>query len=348
MKNRDLILMIAAIILFAAVICFVVYIIFFNDRGDSGNFSGQATSTAKESPYKSRLTGLSVEKEEYVSPKIIGIMIDNNPEAYPQSGLNEAAVVYEAPVEGGISRFLAIYPEYANVEKVGPVRSARPYYIDWIQEYGTALYMHCGGSQEGLTEIKVRGIFDANEFFRGSYYWRENLRSAPYNLYTSSEKWQKYFIDYGEAQEYPDWQMWNFGEISTATDTENISSFDIEYIKRFAVGWQYISASGTYQRKLNGETFLDDKNVPISASNIIVQFASVRVIDEIGRRKITSVGEGEARLFRDGLMFRGVWKKETESGRTRFYTREGKEMVLTPGRTWIMVVPEKSVLNVSN
>lgn len=348
MKNRDLILMIAAATLFVAVICLLVYIIFFNDCDNNDGVNGQATSTVRENLYISRLTGLAVEKEEHVSPKIIGVMIDNNPDAYPLSGLNEAAVVYEAPVEGGISRFMAIYPAYAETEKVGPVRSARPYYLDWAQEYGDALYMHCGGSQEGLSEIKKRKIFDANEFYRGPYYWRDYARIAPYNLFTNGEKWRKYLTDYGSERQYSEWSMWNFSGITPATGTEKISAFNAEYLKRFIVGWQYNQASGTYERKLNGEIFLDDKNVPITASNIIVQFASVSVIDEVGRRKILSVGEGEARVFRDGLMVRSVWKKETQSDRTRFYDRDGAEIRLTPGRTWIMVVPEKAVFTVSN
>ncbi len=347
MKNRDLILMISAITLFVAVICVIFYVIFFINH-DNNEANVVPSETAKENPYKSRLTGLPVEKEEYVSPKIVGVMIDNNPDAYPLSGLNEAPVVYEAPVEGGISRFMAIYPEYTEAEKVGPVRSARPYYLDWVQEYGDALYMHCGGSQEGLSEIKQRQIFDANEFFRGPYFWRDITRYAPYNLFTSSEKWNEYFIDYGTERAYPEWPIWNFSDIIPATGTENISSFDVEYIKRFVVGWQYNQASGTYERKLNGELFLDSNNASIIASNIIVQFATVTVIDAVGRRKIATIGEGESRLFRDGLMIRSVWKKDTLTDRTRYFDRDGAEINLKPGKTWIMIVPEKSVFTVSN
>lgn len=328
------------------VLSLTIYVLFIRQNG-SPNQSDTVTSTTETNRFISKLTGLPVKEESEISPRIAAIMVDNNPDSYPIAGINEASVVYEAPVEGGITRFLAFFPEKSAVEKVGPVRSARPYYLDWASEYGDSLYMHCGGSAEGLNEIDERDIFDANEFTKTPYFWRDKNRSAPYNLYTSSERWQKYFIDYSSDRPAKDWSGWSFGNLQSTT-TEAAREFSVEYLKKFVVGWRYNTSTDNYTRLLNGEEFLDDKNNQIIADNIIVQFASVSVIDEVGRRKIVTIGEGDARVMREGYLIRGTWKKEKSDSRTRFYDQDNQEIILTPGRTWVMVVSKNTALTIAN
>ena len=106
------------------------------------------------------LDGVCVETEEQVNPRLVAVMIENHPDSRPQSGLYQASVVYEAPVEGNYSRFLAIFPSGVEVKKAGPVRSVRPYYLDWVREYGDPLYMHVGGSPEALVKIDNFNIND--------------------------------------------------------------------------------------------------------------------------------------------------------------------------------------------
>lgn len=347
-NKRNLILLIVSACLLFAVVIVAVYVLFLRDTSSAKTISQNSTTTNTPETfiYFSKLTGSGVREEYEVSPRTIAVMIDNNPDAYPLYGLNDAAVVYEAPVEGGITRFMAIYSASSTVEQVGPVRSARPYYLDWASEYGDALYMHCGGSSDGLKEIKTMNIFDANEFFRGPYFWRDKARVAPYNLFTSSEDWQKYLVDYGSNRAAKDWTGWKFGDM--ATNTENVAKFSLEYIKRFTVGWQFSVSSTKYERLLNDELFLDNKNQPITADNIIVQFASVSVLDEVGRRKIVTVGSGEARVFRGGQMIRATWKKESKDLRTIFLDETGNEISLVAGRTWVMVAPLGTMLTISN
>ncbi|MFA5127400.1 MAG: DUF3048 domain-containing protein [Patescibacteria group bacterium] len=347
-NRRNLALLIVSACLLVVAIFAVVYIIFLRNRS-TAEITGvkpNSVNIIEECKNFSKLTGLCVANAELVSPPIIAVMIENIPDAYPLHGLNDASIVYEAPVEGGITRFMAIYSASSTVVKAGPVRSARPYYLDWASEYGDALYMHCGGSPDGLDEIADRNIFDANEFYRGSYFWRDSARIAPHNLFTSSENWQRYLSVYGGKRTARDWTGFKFGDI--ATNTESVAKFNLEYIKRFVIGWQYSSPSTTYERLLNDELFLDDKNQPITADNIIVQFASVSVLDEVGRRKIVTVGSGDARVFRNGQMIRATWKKESENSRTRYFDMNGAEIAFTPGRTWIMVAPLNTPLTIGN
>lgn len=347
-NRRNLVLLIVSACLLVAAIFVVVYVIFIRNRNTTEiiNKNSDGTSVVEECVNFSKLTGLCVASADLVSPPIVAVMIENIPDAFPLYGLSGASIVYEAPVEGGLTRFMAIYSASSTVEKAGPVRSARPYYLDWAAEYGDALYMHCGGSPDGLDDIADRNIFDANEFYRGSYFWRDSARIAPHNLFTSSENWQKYLSVYGGKRTAGDWVGFKFGPI--ATNTESVAKFNLEYIKRFVVGWQYNVSSSTYERLLNDELFLDDKNQPITADNIVVQFASVSVLDEVGRRKIVTVGSGDARVFRNGQMIRATWKKENEDARTKFFDASDHEISFAPGRTWIMAAPLNTPLTIGN
>ncbi len=182
----------------AAILC---YYFCFNQEGTTWIAGPDKDSFLKTTQFThwSKLNGIGVEKIEDESPKVAGIMLDGHFDALPIKGVNEAAIIYEAPMEGVTTRFLAIYPAGQNIAEVGPVRSARPYFLDWLAEYGDALYMHCGGSPEALDLIQERKIFDANEFYWGGYYWRDHSRTAPYNLFTASRQWNSIFEKYGEV-----------------------------------------------------------------------------------------------------------------------------------------------------
>lgn len=332
-------------LLFLAILFYFAHINNISVQFDEKNLSG--VQRQPEFIYFSRLTGVGVINKEEETPRITAVMINNNPEGYPIIGINEASVVYEVPVEGNITRFMAIFSENSLAEKVGPVRSARSYYLDWLQEYGDAMYMHCGGSQESLTLIKKRKIFDADEFSRTKYFWRDKTRLAPHNLYTSAENWKNYFEDYGGNREFKDWTGWKFGDLS-ATNTENIDFVSVGYGKYFNIGWRFDEDKDNYVRQINEEIFLDQNNQTVTTTNLIIQFASIRIVDELGRREIETIGQGEARVFRNGMMVRGKWKKETLDSRTLFFDEEDNEIKLAPGKIWLMIVPLKTNITVSN
>lgn len=348
MVNRDKILLAVSVALFLASAA-LVYLVFCLEKNQSsvGPKSGVSSTTEKTYIYFSHLTGRGVDEQSAEIPRVVAVMINNSFDSYPLIGLNDASVVYEVPVEGMGTRFMALFGENDISEKVGPVRSARPYYLDWVKEYGDTLYMHCGGSADGLSEIKKQGIFDADEFFRTAYFWRDHTRIAPHNLYTSSSKWLKYFSVYGPKREFPDWEGWNFGVLNS-TGTESVFSFSVNYSRDFVVGWRYNPEKKNYERILNDEMFADEKNNIITAENVIIQLTSISVLDEVGRKKIQTVGSGEARVYRDGIMVRATWKKENPSARTRFYDKDDVEITLTPGRTWVMIAPLKTTITSSN
>ena len=132
----------------------------------------------------SPLSGLQVSPELAIRP-VTGIMIENSVDARPQSGIQDAGVVFEAIAEGGITRFMTLYQE-AMPQHIGPVRSLRPYYIDWASAFDASV-AHVGGSPDALAQIRSSGK-DLDQFFNAGSYWRDNSRPSPHNVYTSFEK----------------------------------------------------------------------------------------------------------------------------------------------------------------
>src|SRR3989338_917408 len=123
------------------------------------------------------------------------VVIENSVDAWPLSGIGAANLVWEAPAEAGIPRLLAVFADGSDVKEIGPVRSARPYFVDWTEEFH-GLFGHVGGSPEALALLPSRDVFDVNEFSRGQFFWRSRARSAPHNVYTSSQKLQEVITRY--------------------------------------------------------------------------------------------------------------------------------------------------------
>jgi hypothetical protein len=267
------------------------------------------------------------------------VTVENMIEARPLSGLAAAALVIEAPVEGGITRFLAVYPAAAAVGKIGPVRSARPYFVDWSREFG-ALYAHVGGSPDALKTLNTAPVRSLNQFYWGKYFWRDSDRKMPHNVYTSVELLAggaaaRYG---GQAPSLP--QPWKFKD-EAALEDRPASSPDIvvDYsTPTYRVTWKYDRVRNIYRRYQNEDPQRDDAGQAIQAKNVIVQFTKVVVLDEIGRRSIQTAGQGPALVAVDGRTAAATWKGPVD-GRTRYYNEQGAEAEFNAGPTWIEVVP---------
>jgi len=300
------------------------------------------------------LDGVCVVSEAEVNPLLTSVMIENHTESRPQSGLADASVVYEAPVEGQISRFLAIYPLGVEVDQVGPVRSARPYYLDWAREYGEPMYMHVGGSPQALSLIKQYGMYDRDEMVYGANnFWRSGNRYAPHNVYTSSELWQKAH-DGRDWEAAPTYDGWQFGDMGLCfLEDEEKREYDCaeEIVASFnppayEAVWKYNKQSMKYERYQMGKLHKDADGEKIVADTVIVQRVETVVLDNEGRLGMTTVGEGEAIVFRDGYRIDGTWKKEGGTSRTEWVGVDGKNIRLKSGKIWVEVVNQHGAVEV--
>jgi len=271
---------------------------------------------------------------------LYAVVIDNNISARPLSGLAKASLVYEAPVEGGITRLLAIFDAGRDIREIGPIRSARPYFIDLAGEFG-ALFTHVGGSPAAMERLKAgaAGIVNLDLYYTGSFYWRDSKRSAPHNVYTSS----KFLADAAEVHKlgvplYDSWQFKSDAALEYRPEKNEITVAAVQ--SEYTVRWVYNKAHNSYFR-YHGEKLERGKDGGIvSAKNVVVLKTDIEIIDAITRREIRTTGEGEATVFRGGAATVARWKKADVGSRLKFYDESGAEIAFNAGPTWIEIVPK--------
>ena len=277
----------------------------------------------------------------------IAVMVDNNSAAV-QMGLDRADVVIEALVEGGITRFLAVFhsQEAARIE---PVRSARTPFLRWALEYD-ALFVHVGSSEEtgdadaarqirewGVSDLDYQGTNPVAEAFA-----RDSSREAPHNVYTSTANLRRA----AERRSYnrgPRFQPWTFELKPPASSVARPSATRLTVgfgtLSPFTASWTWDPATRLYRRSQYGAAHLDAvTNQQLTAANVIVQYARSYVADSVGHVLIDNVGQGRAQLFMDGTGIEATWRKADNESRTRFYSPTGLEIGFRPGATWIEVV----------
>lgn len=303
--------------------------------------SDTALVAAAKQTFAHPLTGLSM-TEPILLPQVFGVMIDNHESARPQSGIDEAFLVIEAPVEAGIPRFLAFFTDdQKDVEKIGPVRSARPYFLDWNAEFD-ALYVHVGGSNEALAKISSGDTFDLNQFWHDDFFWRSENRLAPYNVFTSTTL-LKAFVEKRQDDE----KAREFLYAPTLFGTATAESFEPQevtlhfYPSDDPVRWRFNTASHRYERFHGSVAHRVSNGTQLQADTILIIVTDMRILDSVGRRSIQTTGKGKAWLLQNGHSLEGEWVKLSASERLRFVDNEGKEVPITPGVTWIEVLPSE-------
>lgn len=338
MKNhpRTVVLIIIGLAVIGAIIAGIA--VFGGDSSDTNtnttttNSSRNTTSEGKKATRK--IDGAAIESgRENFFP--VALMVENLVASRPQSGLDHANLVYEVLVEGGITRFMAVYASGDQIEKIGPVRSARTYYLDWAKELG-ALYGHIGGSPEALQLIPQYEVIDLNQFYNSQYYWREKTRPAPHNLYTSSELLSRAVRD-KNLPETGDYTSWDYSLKDQGAATAKKVTIDFSNFN-YQVEYRYAQDKNQYERYLAGQPHTMDNGTAITAKNVIVQFVKTRLAGE-GRLNIETIGEGEARIYRNGEEVLGTWKKTARDERTMYYDASGDAISFVPGTTWVAVVP---------
>lgn len=294
--------------------------------------------------YRRILDGVCVPSPDQMNPRLIAVMVENHFDSWPQSGVADAGIVYEAPVEGNISRFMLLYTADQDVSKVGPVRSARAYYLDWLREYGTPLYIHVGGSPDALARIAREDINDLNEFSRGWYYWRDNARYAPHNVYTSSELWQDALAVYSDNYTTSSYTGWQFGDVEPCTE-QCTTELEIVYSgNTYTAGWTYNTTTERYARSQAGSADLDADATQVVADTVIVQYIDTTVLDGVGRLGMETIGSGRSIVFQKGHAIVGEWRKESLTDRTKFFDEGGVEVMFNPGKIWVQVINRDAVM----
>jgi hypothetical protein len=266
----------------------------------------------------------------------LAIMIENHNQARPQTGMHEAELVYEIPVEGGITRFMALYYHVPSV--VGPVRSCREYFVDRALEVN-ALYVHCGGSPNGYRYIGDQKVFSIDEISNGTPFFRDNSRKAPHNLYAKPQKVIE-VMNQRHPMELPYQRLpLLYGPVPTA-GTIACRGLAIRYHGNYTASYKMNAHTGRYDRYMNGTQQVDRVTLqPVSPGTVLLQLANMRVIDEKGRQEISFLGEGRGLVLYGGTARPVIWKKTAPREFTRFYDETGKPFVFSnKSPVWVQVI----------
>lgn len=322
-----------AVLALVVLVIFLVYYFLTNKDYRSRALKGQTK-------LERQLDGVKVKKEE-TNLHVAAVIIENLVDIRPQAGLQSAGVVYEALAEGGITRLLALFAGH-KTDLLGPVRSMRPYYLEWCAEY-EALCTHVGGSPQALEAISGLGIKDLNAMYESGYFWRDNSAPAPHNLFTKTDLLELALRDKKLDKEEPSYTSWKFVDNAKS----EARPMEEKFVKAefsgadYVVEYKYDREKNTYLR-FNGGVEHKDRNTDkqIEVKNVMIIKALVQTTgDDKGRIELSVTGEGRAYMFSNGQAYEGKWSKKDRDSRTYFYHDDGKEHEFVRGNTWVEVIP---------
>jgi hypothetical protein len=323
----------------AAVLVVLVSVAFFVTRNDD---------TGDEAPRSEDETlPLLGTRGDVPDRPALAVKIENTERGRPQTGLTQADVVYEEMVEGGLTRLLAVY-QSQDPDTVGPVRSARSTDIGLLAELGRPLFAWSGANPTFAAAVRAADIVDVGAEAAPDAYRRSDDRQAPYNLYASPDELRA-AGEQADPDLGPPPALFRYrpeGAPLEAGDAEPVSGYATDGAAGLAttIGWRWDERSGTWLRTQDGTPHVDTDGTQVGAANVVIRFTAYGdsgVRDSAGAvvPEAETVGDGDAWLLTDGQVQRGRWAKPDAEGATTFTSSDGSPLRLTPGRTWIEVLP---------
>lgn len=326
-----------------------------NESGNtsSNNASGEKPSIQEtEATYPAPLDGAMTDLDSS-NRHPLAIIVENHTDARPQSGLNKASVVYEAVAEGGITRFMAIFGTN-QADKVGPVRSARTFFVDYAHGYN-AYFAHVGGSIDGLDKINSDKILDLDQSGNSAPFWREQTSglASEHTVYTSTSKLYEQASKNGYTAAN-NFNVYKFKDEPTETEKAALpesQKVSVNYSNSsYDVYFQYDKSTNSYKRFLAGKSHIDAVSKDqINPKNVVVMTVANKIITNrynTAVSQMTTVGSGKAKIFFDGKTISGTWKKASAADREMFYDEAGNEVIFNRGQFWISIVPADSSVSV--
>jgi len=317
-------------------------------------------------------------RDKWEKRRPLGVMIENHVEARPQSGLSSADIVYEAVAEGGITRFMTVF-YCRDAATVGPVRSARIYFVKTIQEYSNyPLYAHVGGANcdkesgsgcangakaDALGTISKLGWSSYNDLNQFSVpfpnFWRDYERLpnvvTEHTVYTSTAKLWTYAKEKRKLsnvdEEGVSWDKtfskWKFQDDATVDKRGSVVKISFSFWSNlksdFAVDWNYDKNTNTYSRVNGGKPHLDkNNNKQLTAKDVVVVFADESSANDDypgGHILYDLIGSGDGLVFQNGNAIKATWKKADEETRMRFYDENSKEIEIVRGKVFVEILP---------
>ncbi len=318
------------------------------------------------SPEQQRIEEMSERFSDPQLPGAFSVFIANNPGARPQDGLQYADVVWEFELEGGITRYLAIFYSLP-AEKIGPIRSARLYMVEAARGYDIPLF-HAGGNLDALDALDSLGVKSMCDIYSaGGFAWRSDERSAPENLYIGTEQLQQAAEYRGFANTPPnsgfpaDWAE----EVEETyplpheegiwEKSKDVNSFTLTYANydNYHYSTSYHYKENTYQKYINEGPLRTADDADVIADNILVVEAPGEMTKPPGewdwQLDVDITGSGKAWIFSGGRMLQGQWSKEAPEEQIVFTTNDAEKTIqIPPGVTWINHITSREQLSIAD
>ena len=285
--------------------------------------------------------------DEDSNERPLAVMIDTNIGDAKHAGLQDSFVNYEIIVEGGLTRIMAIFKD-KEVGIIGPVRSARNYFIDYALEYD-AVYAHFGWSPNAEADIKELQVENINGMVDTDPYMRDRNLPSPHNVFTSTKKLKSMLEKKQYATTTSNWKVFSYSipEVDlTSVDSTGVATANkvsLTYSGTETRNYTYDSTNQYYLRFKNGAEHIDRKSESqLHYKNIIIMKVENKTIDKEGRQELKTTGTGEGYYITDGYVLPIKWSKETRSSKTVYTYKNGSEVILNDGNTFIQIVPTSS------
>jgi len=291
--------------------------------------------------------------DEDSNKRPIAVMIDNNVGYSSQVGLQDAFVTYEAIVEGGLTRMMAIFKD-KNTTLIGPVRSSRHYFLDYALEYDS-IYAHYGWSTFAENDIKSLRVNNINGLYVDSAYWRDRKIAAPHNVFTNIETLYKSAENLGYQTTTDEWEALPITSDTVdltkiknknCTDTDcntglvQANKVTIPYSNSQTRSYAYDNERKVYLRYMNHNAHIDrDSKEQYHYKNIIIIKVRNKTLDSYGRQDLDTTGTKEAYYITNGYAIPITAKKDSRSGKTIYNYMDGSEVRLNDGNTFIQIEP---------
>lgn len=266
----------------------------------------------------------------------LAVKVENISEARPQAGLNEADIVYEQPVEGGITRFVAVY-QCEDAGRIGPIRSARLVDADILRQFGSPLFVFAGAVSQVVGAVEESGAVSIPYTGPSDFFEEDPNRSKPHHVFSSTER--LYRDASGGAPE----SVFSF-DPDRPTNEKRARLLHLDFSPFANVFWKFSPKNRVWLRSHDEAPHTLEDGSQVSAVNVVVQVVKVRpgqIVDAAGNPspEIDAIGSGKAYVFRNGRVIEGRWMREGRDDVTQFVDPAGDEIALAPGRTWVELFP---------
>jgi hypothetical protein len=300
--------------------------------GGGGDKKKAAVTTTTPKPVVAPLTGVPDPGGLSLNRPALSVKIENTPESRPQTGIDLGDVVYEEVTEADITRFLAVFNS-AVPDVVGPVRSVRTMDADLVAPLG-GIYAYSGGAPQSVDHIReVAGLNTVDETQAGEAMFRDRARRAPHNLYGRGPG----LFEKG-GQPIPVKPLFTYLDQGAAFNGEAVAQFTVGFKQGFAVTYAFDAASRAWKRAYGPTPHTVASGAQIAPTNVIVEMVGCCATGAEGG-DFQTVGQGDAMVFSDGKLVRGRWARTDRSQATQYTDAAGAPIKLTPGRTWVELLP---------